>query len=940
MLLLLLLLLPQEVLASLRAKCLLTLKRDQVHPENYYKPGEFLIGGIVSATRMRFEPLSFNKSPLTHAWRPSSEYWKMLSFLFAIQAINKNPNILFNVTLGYNIYDNYFTAQMTSEALLDLLSEGEANVPNYSCGKQKNMVAVLEAAGTDISIQISTMLETYKVPQFHSFLRTAEFYNNSIDGVYLDENGKLVADLDIENMVIFPNMTFIIMTLGRLERVGSLDFKFMRNLNAIAKMEMLNKPFPPSRCVESCPPGFMKVAQEGKSICCYNCRPCAEGSISTMEANGKLTWKCPLNLKRNEVDPLNYYKQGDLLLGGVIGVTNAVLQPYDFSRTPSIKVSGEINQDLQVLPNISLGYNLHDNHFNPMMTSDALLDLLSTGEANIPNYRCGSHNRPLVILDGSSADISIQIPNMLGIYKIPQHGLSVKGWTRCPEIKDVESLSQEEIEGILSLDSFLIHRSIWSVARALNAAYSSRSKRKVKDEKNRLAAQHLQPWQSLPESKCVESCRPGFVKVPREGELLCCYDCVSYAKVCIKCPEDQYPNEKRDQCIPKIITFLSYRELLGMILTSFALFLSLATLLVLAIFIRYLETPIVKANNRDLSYILLISLLFSFLTSFLFIGQPRKVTCLLRQTVFSIVFSTAVSSVLAKTITVVLAFLATKPGNTMKRWLGKTLANSLILCCAGIQALIGSTWLGVSPPFPDSDPHSLPGEIILQCNEGSVTMFYVALGYMGFLAGICFIVAFLARNLPGTFNEAKLITFSMLVFCSVWVSFVPTYLSTKGKYMVAVQVFSILASGAGLLGCIFIPKCYIITLRPDLNTKEQLILKPGQIILQCSEGSVTMFYGALGYMGFLAAICFTVAFLTRNLPGAFNEAKLITFSILVFCSIWISFVLAYLSTKGKYMVAVQVFSILASSAGLLGCIFIPKCYIIILRPDLNTKEPW
>ncbi|XP_070790125.1 vomeronasal type-2 receptor 26-like [Pituophis catenifer annectens] len=878
LLLLLLLLLPQEVLASLRAKCLLTLKRDQVHPENYYKPGEFLIGGIVSATRMRFEPLSFNKSPLTHAWRPSSEYWKMLSFLFAIQAINKNPNILFNVTLGYNIYDNYFTAQMTSEALLDLLSEGEANVPNYSCGKQKNMVAVLEAAGTDISIQISTMLETYKVPQFHSFLRTAEFYNNSIDGVYLDENGKLVADLDIENMVIFPNMTFIIMTLGRLERVGSLDFKFMRNLNAIAKMEMLNK------------------------VC---------GKLSS--------W---------------------IYEGGSGREVHLLLQLSSLCRRIHLHHGREINQDLQVLPNISLGYNLHDNHFNPMMTSDALLDLLSTGEANIPNYRCGSHNRPLVILDGSSADISIQIPNMLGIYKIPQHGLSVKGWTRCPEIKDVESLSQEEIEGILSLDSFLIHRSIWSVARALNAAYSSRSKRKVKDEKNRLAAQHLQPWQSLPESKCVESCRPGFVKVPREGELLCCYDCVSYAKVCIKCPEDQYPNEKRDQCIPKIITFLSYRELLGMILTSFALFLSLATLLVLAIFIRYLETPIVKANNRDLSYILLISLLFSFLTSFLFIGQPRKVTCLLRQTVFSIVFSTAVSSVLAKTITVVLAFLATKPGNTMKRWLGKTLANSLILCCAGIQALIGSTWLGVSPPFPDSDPHSLPGEIILQCNEGSVTMFYVALGYMGFLAGICFIVAFLARNLPGTFNEAKLITFSMLVFCSVWVSFVPTYLSTKGKYMVAVQVFSILASGAGLLGCIFIPKCYIITLRPDLNTKEQLILKPGQIILQCSEGSVTMFYGALGYMGFLAAICFTVAFLTRNLPGAFNEAKLITFSILVFCSIWISFVLAYLSTKGKYMVAVQVFSILASSAGLLGCIFIPKCYIIILRPDLNTKEPW
>ncbi|XP_068107886.1 vomeronasal type-2 receptor 26-like [Hyperolius riggenbachi] len=364
---------------------------------------------------------------------------------------------------------------------------------------------------------------------------------------------------------------------------------------------------------------------------------------------------------------------------------------------------------------------------------------------------------------------------------------------------------------------------------------------------------------TAPESRCNARCPPGFRKVPTESIHVCCYNCapcsegevsnITDSESCLKCPVKEWPDMKKMNCVSKIYEYLSYDNNIMILIFLFASVMLLAmTLFVLGNFIYYWDTPIVKANNRTVSFILLTSNFLSFLCVFLFLGHPVDITCMLRQVSFGVFFSIAVSSVLAKTVTVCIAFKASKPGSYWRKWATVKVSNSLVLICSSVQVLICFIWLSVSPPYQEFDIHSFPGKIIIQCNEGSVIGFYSMLGYMGFLAAVSFLLAFMVRTLPDSFNEAKYITFSTLVFCSVWIAMIPAYLSTRGKYMVAVEIFAILSSSAGILGCIFFPKCYIMLFKPELNTRKDICILSGEKIkapnYSCREhGEVAGFIG-------------------------------------------------------------------------------------------------
>ncbi|XP_062450508.1 extracellular calcium-sensing receptor isoform X2 [Rhea pennata] len=336
----------------------------------------------------------------------------------------------------------------------------------------------------------------------------------------------------------------------------------------------------------------------------------------------------------------------------------------------------------------------------------------------------------------------------------------------------------------------------------------------------------------VPFSNCSRDCLPGTRKGIIEGEPTCCFECVDCpdgeysdetdASACDKCPEDYWSNENHTSCIPKQIEFLSWTEPFGIALTLFAVLGIFLTSFVLGVFTKFRNTPIVKATNRELSYLLLFSLLCCFSSSLFFIGEPQDWTCRLRQPAFGISFVLCISCILVKTNRVLLVFEAKIPTSLHRKWWGLNLQFLLVFLCTFVQIVICVIWLYTAPPSSYRN-HDLEDEIIfITCHEGSLMALGFLIGYTCLLAAICFFFAFKSRKLPENFNEAKFITFSMLIFFIVWISFIPAYASTYGKFVSAVEVIAILAASFGLLACIFFNKVYIILFKPSRNTIEEV----------------------------------------------------------------------------------------------------------------------
>ncbi|CAL9702728.1 unnamed protein product [Knipowitschia caucasica] len=108
------------------------------------------------------------------------------------------------------------------------------------------------------------------------------------------------------------------------------------------------------------------------------------------------------------------------------------------------------------------------------------------------------------------------------------------------------------------------------------------------------------------------------------------------------------------------------------------------------------------------------------------------------------------------------------------------------------------------------------------------------------------------------------------------------------------------------------------------------------IVVECSN---TLSIGSMvevTYVSTISVFCFILSYLGKDLPANYSEAKSITFSLMVYKISWISFFTLYLISRGPFTMAAHVFAILCSVLAFYGGYFLPKIYIIIFKPEMNT----
>lgn len=100
--------------------------------------------------------------------------------MFAMEEINQDPNILPNVTLGFQALDSCDTLRLDLGSPLQVLSGAKMATPNYRWLPDIPLAAIIGPAISTHSILLAHILGLYKYNQVLCFADVFPYYNHLV----------------------------------------------------------------------------------------------------------------------------------------------------------------------------------------------------------------------------------------------------------------------------------------------------------------------------------------------------------------------------------------------------------------------------------------------------------------------------------------------------------------------------------------------------------------------------------------------------------------------------------------------------------------------------------------------------------------------------------------------------------------------------------------
>ncbi|VDD92879.1 unnamed protein product [Enterobius vermicularis] len=323
------------------------------------------------------------------------------------------------------------------------------------------------------------------------------------------------------------------------------------------------------------------------------------------------------------------------------------------------------------------------------------------------------------------------------------------------------------------------------------------------------------------------------------------YEYLINETTCMDCGEGRLPTANRTSCYNiadvdlKHMRWTTWHSIVPAVIAGIGIFLTLG---VVVIYIRYNETPVIKASGRELSYILLFSMIMCYSMTFVLVSKPTPLICAIKRTGIGFAFSCLYASLLVKTNRIARIFSQAKRTVQRPRCISPISQVLLTVLLAGVQLIGSLIWLSAVPPGTRPD-YPTRYEVVLTCNVPEHHFLY-SLAYDAALIVLCTIYAIKTRKVPENFNETKFIGFSMYTTCVIWFSWGFFFFGT-GKSDFQIQTttlcMSISMSANVALACIFSPKVWIILFEQHKNVRKQ----DGEYMLSRSKDSSFSQYSSL-----------------------------------------------------------------------------------------------